>query len=55
MKKSIILGLFVVSALVSCKNQTEAPAAEAAPVEAAPVEAAPVDTTAAAVDTTVQQ
>jgi uncharacterized lipoprotein NlpE involved in copper resistance len=54
MKKSIILGLFVVSALVSCKNQAEAPA-EAAPVEAPAAEAPAADTTAAAVDTTVQQ
>ena len=54
MKKSLILGLFVL-ALASCKNAAEAPAAEAAPVEeVAPVEAA-VDTTAATVDTTVQQ
>jgi hypothetical protein len=55
MKKSFILGLFVVLALASCKNAAEAPATEAAPVEeVAPVEAA-VDTTAATVDTTVQQ
>ena len=55
MKKSLILGLFVVLALASCKNQAEAPAAEAPATEAPAAEAPAADTTAAAVDTTAQQ
>ena len=49
MKKFLILGAFVVVALVSCKEK-----AVEAPVEAAPVEAAPaaIDTTAMPADTT---
>ncbi|MBK8519212.1 MAG: hypothetical protein IPL55_23880 [Saprospiraceae bacterium] len=56
MKKSFILGLFVVIALASCKNTTEAPA-ETPAVEATATETPAVDTTAAAmpVDTTSQQ
>ena len=57
MKKSLILGLFVVLAFVACKNQTEAPAAETPAVEEPAAEApAAVDTTAAMpADTTAQQ
>jgi hypothetical protein len=55
MKKFLVLGAFVVLALVSCKSK-EAPV-EAAPVEAAPVETPAADTTTATTpaDTTVQK
>ena len=53
MKKSLILGLFVVIALASCKNKAEAPA-ETPAVEVTVEAPAMVDTTAQAVpaDTT---
>ena len=55
MKKSIILGLFVVLALASCKNASDAPPAEAALVEeAAPGYTPAADTTSAEVDTTAK-
>ncbi len=57
MKKSFILGLFVVIALASCKNQAEAPAAETPAVEAPAEAPAMADSTAMAApaDTTAVQ